>query len=116
MSLLDEFREPFCMMDKTSIPDGYGGITRGWKEGAGFQAAAVKDNSMEARVGEVEGVTAVYTITTSRGVHLEYHDVVKRISDEKIFRITSDGDDAATPKSASIDMRIVTAEEFKLTS
>ena len=116
MSLLDEALEPFVMMDKTSVPDGYGGFTRGWKEGAGFNAAAVKDTSMEARIGAQQGVTGVYTITTPRSVKLEYHDVFKRVSDGKIFRSTSDGDDSATPRSASLDMRNVAAEEFELTS
>ena len=45
---------------------------------------------------------------------LYYHDVIKRLSDGKIFRITSDGDDKATPKSASLNMRSVSAEEWSL--
>lgn len=116
MSLLSDAMEPFVMMDKTSVDDGYGGIARAWTEGAEFFAAAVKDNSMQARIAGVQGVTALYTVTTLRSVHLEYHDVFKRKNDGKIFRATSDGDDKATPNSASLDMRQVTAEEWKLTS
>jgi hypothetical protein len=37
-----------------------------------------------------------------------------RNSDGKIFRITSDGDDNHTPKSATLDMRQVSAEEWSL--
>ena len=116
MSLLSEAMEPFVMMDKTTVKDEYGSFVRVWSEGAGFLAAAVKDNSMQARIAGVQGVTALYTITTPRNVHLEYHDVCKRISDGKIFRATSDGDDVATPASAALDMRQVTAEEWKLTT
>ena len=116
MSLLEEAMEPFVMMDKTSVPDGYGGFTRAWREGASFKAAVALDTSMEARIGAIQGVTGVYTITTPKSVHLEYHDVVKRVSDGKIFRSISDGDDKHTPRSASLDMRQVTAEEFSLTS
>ena len=45
---------------------------------------------------------------------LEYHDVFRRSSDNKIFRVTSDGDDRKTPTSAKLDMRQVTAEEWEL--
>lgn len=116
MSLLTEAMEPFVMMDKITVIDGYGSFTRAWTEGAEFNAAAVKDNSMQARIAGVQGVTSLYTVTTPRTVHLEYHDVFKRKSDGKIFRATSDGDDKATPISAALDMRQVTAEEWTLTS
>lgn len=115
MSLLDSAYEPFLMMDKTTGPDGYGGFRPSWKEGAGFNAAATLDTSVEARVGAVQGVTSLYTITTSRAINLQYHDICKRVSDGKIFRVTSDGDDKKTPKPAGLDMRQVTAEEWKLT-
>lgn len=116
MSLLSAAYEPFVMMDKTSVKDEYGSIIRTWTEGAEFQATAVLDSSMQARIGAVQGVTGLYTITTPRSIHLEYHDVFKRKRDGKIFRATSDGDDKATPPSATLDMRQVSAEEYKLTS
>ena len=114
MSLLSEAMESFVLMDRTSVRDGYGSITRTWSEGATFQAAATFDSSMQARIGGVQGVTSLYTITTSKAVTLEFHDIVKRVSDGKYFRCTSDGTDKKTPASASLDMRQVTAEEWKL--
>ena len=114
MSLLDEAMEAFVMMDKTSAADGYGGITRTWSEGATIQAAVTFDSSMQARVAGVQGVTSLYTITTRKSITLEYHDVIKRVSDGKCFRCTSDGDDKKTPASASLNMRQVTAEEYVL--
>ena len=116
MSLLDDAYEPFAMMDKTSDLDEYGSIVRTWKEGAKIKAVATFDTSTEARVGAAQGVTSLYTITTPRAINLKYYEVIKRVSDGKIFRITSDGDDKKTPSSAHLDMRQVTAEEWKLTS
>lgn len=117
MSLLTDAYEPFVIMDRKSTrPDGYGGPVYTWEEGAQIEAAATFDSSMQARIGGVQGVTSLYTITTSRAVTLEYHDVIKRLSDEKVFRITSDGTDKKTPLAAHLDMRQVTAEEYKLTS
>lgn len=114
MSLLTEAMEKCTMMDKKTEPDGYGGYISNWIDGAAFDAAITFNSSMEARVAGQQGVTSMYTVTTSKAMTLEYHDVFKRVSDGKIFRVTSDGDDSYTPKSATLDMRQVTAEEWSL--
>lgn len=115
MSLLSEAMENCIMLDKrTSSDGGYGGYSTSWVEGAEFQAAVVLDSSMEARIAEKQGVTALYTITTEKNINLQYHDVFKRLEDGKIFRVTSDGDDKHTPNSASLNMRQVSAEEWEL--
>jgi len=114
MSLLDDAMETCVIMDKTTQPDGYGGYISKYKEGVQFKAAIVFDTSIEARVADKEGVTSLYTVTTSKALTLEYHDVFKRLRDNKVFRVTSDGDDKFTPASATLDMRQVTAEEFVL--
>jgi hypothetical protein len=112
MSLLSEAMESCCFLDKTTQPDGYGGIERVWKEGAGFNAAFTLNSSMEARIAEKQGVTGLYTIITEKVIDLQYHDVVKRLRDNKVFRVTSDGDDKRTPASAALNMRNVSAEEW----
>lgn len=112
MSLLSEAMEKCIMLDKTTTSDGRGGFEVTWKDGAEFDAACVFDSSMQARVAEAAGVKSLYTITTAKNVNLQYHDVFKRKSDSKIFRVTSDGDDKKTPNSATLNMRQVTAEEF----
>lgn len=112
MSLLDEAMDTCVFMNKTRVDDGYGGYRSVWTEGASFKAAIVFDTSIEARVGEIQGVTSLYTVTTQRNLVLEFHEVFKRVKDNKIFRVTSDGDDKYTPSSSTLDMRQVTAEEF----
>ena len=114
MSLLSEALEECTMLTKSVINDGYGGYTTTWTEGAVFDAAIVFDTSIQARTAEAQGVSSRYTVTTKRIMHLEYHDVFRRNSDGKIFRVTSDGDDKYTPASATLDMRQVTAEEWQL--
>ena len=117
MSLLTEAMEKCVLMNKTSIPDGYGGRIETWAESSfTFLAAIVFDTSMEARVAEKQGVTSLYTVTTEKNVTMQYHEVFKRLRDGKIFRVTSDGDDRFTPKSSSLDMRQVTAEEWSLSN
>lgn len=114
MSLLDEFTNKCTMLDKKTTPDGYGGIKVTWEDGAEFDAAITFDSSLQARVAESQGVMNLYTVTTKKNVNLQYHDIFRRESDSKIFRVTSDGDDKVTPNSATLNMRQVTAEEFKL--
>lgn len=114
MSLLSEAMENCTLLDKITTADGYGGYTTTYIDGAPFNAAIVLDNSMQARAAEKQGVTALYTVTTIKALNLQYHDVFRRDSDGKIFRVTSDGDDKKTPASASLNMRQVSAEEFTL--
>lgn len=114
MSLIDDFKSTVCFLEKTRVPDGEGGSITTWTEGMKFMAAITFDTSIAARTAEKQGVTSLYTITTERTMVLEYHDVLKRLYDGKIFRVTSDGDDKFTPQSASLDMRQVTAEEYTL--
>jgi hypothetical protein len=113
MSLLTEAMEKCCFLDKTrQKADGYGGVETVWKQGADFNAAFTLNTSIEARAAEKQGVTGLYTIITEKSITLEYHDVVRRTSDGKIFRVTSDGDDKRTPRSAALNMRNVSAEEW----
>lgn len=116
MSLLSEAMETCQMYDKTTVPDGYGGFVNKWVPGASFDAAVVLDDSIEAQTALSEGVTGVYTVTTKKGINLQYHDVFKRLRDGKTFRVKTDGDDKKTPKSAGLNMRQVRAEEWSLTN
>lgn len=111
MSLLSEAMENCIMLDKTTTDDGYGGISVEWKEGASFSAAIVFDTSIQARIAAQEGVTSRYTVTTAKAVTLQFNDYFKRLSDGKMFKVTSDGDDRFTPNSSSLDMRQVEAAE-----
>lgn len=112
--LLHDSMENCVMLNKQTTSDGYGGYETTWVDGAEFKAAIVLDTSIQAKVAEQQGVTGIYTITTSRALNLQYHDVFRRVRDGKIFRVTSDGDDKLTPASATLDMRQVSGEEFSL--
>ena len=114
MALFEDFKTECVLMEKTRAPDGEGGSTTEWDEGAPFMAAVVFNNSLEARVAEKQGVTNLYTVTTDKNTSLEYHDVFKRLPDSKTFRVTSDGDEKLTPGVASFSFSQATAEEWSL--
>ena len=114
MSLLTQAMEDVVMLEKKRVPDGEGGFTTSWADGVQFKAAITFDSSMEARTAEKQGVTSRYTITAPINAKLEYHDVIRRLRDGKVFRIKSDGDDVQTPKSATFQFLQVEAEEWEL--
>ena len=114
MSLLDETFEAFTVVNRTIVDDGYGGVTPTWTDGITIYGAMVYDNSTQMKVAQAMGVTAAYTLTVRKSVQLDYHDIVRRQKDRKLFRITSDSDDNKTPESAALDMRQYSAEEWEL--
>jgi len=116
MSLIDEMMEEFEIINKVKVSDGEAGFITEWMPGAKIQAAVVLDSTMEAQIGQAQGVTSVYTVTTKRNVALEYHEVIKRVRDGKIFRITSDAGDIVSPGISGIDMTQVKAEKWSLTT
>lgn len=120
MSLLSDAMQDCVFMDRnTRTPDGYGGYTTTYTEGAPFKAAIYLSQSVETKVAEQQGVKGLYQVTTGRDVRLEYHDVFKRLADaengveELVLRVTSK-DENATPKSTTLDMRVISAEEWSL--
>lgn len=113
MSLLEDSYETFRYIDKTTVPDGYGSVTPVWKEGAEFEATASDMNPTEVIAAQQSGVKASYKIITRKDINLTYGTIIQRESDGKYFIIKSDGNDNKTPASASLDMRVVKAEELK---
>lgn len=116
MSLLSEQMEDFVILEKTRVPDGYGGLITRYVDGETIKAATSLDDSTEARVGVLQGVKDVYTIITNKSITLEYHDVLRRVRDGRVLRVTTDGTDKKTPRSAGLDMRNVRAEEWAIPS
>lgn len=114
MSLLNNAFEDFVCLAHSKVDDNSGGYTTEWTDGATIQGAMVFENSQETKTGHEMRVASDYSFITRKNVILNYHDVLRRKSDNKIFRITSDGDDLATPSTATLDMRLVSAEEWKL--
>lgn len=114
MSLLEQAYEPLTIINKAIIDDGYGGTTVAWTDGATIQGALVLEESVQMRIAQAMGVTSSYTLTVKKSVELDYHTVLRRESDKKIFRLVSNTDDKKTPASAGLDMRQYKAEEWKI--
>ena len=114
--LIDCMMVPCVFMEKKKEPDGSGGDKTTWTEGEPLKAAIIRDTSMEARIAEAAGTVEAYTVTVSRSVHLKYHAVIKRLSDGKTFRITSDNAEKKSPVCTALDIAQSTAEAWRLTT
>ena len=114
--LIDRMMEPCVFMLSKQTPDGSGGQKTTWSEGEKFRAAIIRDTSTEARIAEAAGTVEMYTVTVSRSLHLAYHAVIKRLSDGKTFRITSDNAEVKTPVCTALDIAQSTAEAWRLTT
>lgn len=112
MGIMNDFVEQCTLMEKSRVPDGEGGWATRWVDGMHFDAAITHDNTLNARVAESEGMTATYTVTTDKTMPLDFHDVFRRESDGQVFRVTSDGTDKMTPRSATFQFSQVAAEEW----
>lgn len=110
--LIDEFKTACTLMEKSRVPDGEGGWTKAWVDGAKFMAAIVLDSTMNARIAEKEGMTGVYTVTTDPGAKLEFHDAFRRDSDSKTFRVTKVND--SPPSVATFAFNQYQAEAWEL--
>lgn len=114
MSLLENAYEDFTVINKTIVDDGYGGTTTVYTDGITIKGAMVFNSSTEMVIAQAMGATSAYTLTVKKNVVLDYHTIIRRESDKKIFRLTSNSDDKKTPEEASLNMRQYNAEEWKL--
>lgn len=113
MSLIDEYKKDFVILDRTSRSDGRGSIIYTYVEGAPFKATIVLLNDIEEEKAKKQDIKGIYQLVFEEGIRLGYHTVVKRTEDGKTFRVTST-DDSYTPKSASRQLRKVRAEEYEV--
>ena len=106
--------EEAIIIEKTFLPDGRGGVIPSYVDGLTIMVAFSFNTSDQMRIAEASEAVSRYTITTRQNINLQYHDVLRRVRDGKVFRITSDGDDNKSPAVSSLGMRQVEAEEWTL--
>ena len=114
MNLLEATSERCTFLNRTTTEDGYGGYRTTWTDGPVMNVYIALDNSTAAQTALAAGATGVYTIAMPKNINLRFHDVLRRESDGKIFRVVTDGDDKKTPKTAALNLRVVRAEEWQI--
>lgn len=114
MSLLDEYTEDYVIVNKLVVSDGYGGQTTVWKDGATIKGALALASQSEVTVAGARGEKVTHTMLIDKSIILDYHTVLRRVTDGRVFRTTSTGTEDKTPKSSSLNKRKVTCEEWEI--
>ena len=111
---LTDFFVKCVFLDKITLPDGYGGITTVYRNGAEFDAGIATNQSTEAEIAYQNGLKVLYSIVTTDLINLRQGDVIRRLSDGLTLRVTSDASDMHTPPMASQQYIKVTGEAVKV--
>ena len=109
MSLEDYF-ESFIMANRNKRADGMGGEEWTWMEGSEFQAGISTNNTSEAQIAYQAGSRTIFRIVTRKDVILEQKNMIKRVKDGRLYRITSNAWDMETPDAAEVQFWQVNAE------
>ena len=115
--LLDAFGKKCVLIEKKRTGDGAGGYITEWVDGADFLNYQALDTSMEARRAEQEGVTSVYSALVNKTVPIEYNDYFRDTSTGNTYRVTSNPEEKAAPRSAGAiikALKFFTAERKEL--
>lgn len=114
LSLIDSMMEKCRILNKIRTDDPYGSETIIWAEGTTFDASIIKNSTTEAILAEKQGVTETFTVVVKKGFSLSYNDYFKRLSDNQVFRVTSNTTDSDAPNQSTVRIAKVTAEKAVL--
>ena len=111
-AMIYEVMDDCHVYNKSVIDNPVGGHKITYTKGASFKAAIIKDSTTEANVAEKQDGIELYTVVVSSGMSLDYHDVIKRDSDDLFLQITSRTRDSKAPARSTIQIAKVNAEPW----
>lgn len=114
MALIDSKMEPCTMLDVVTVPDGFGGVVKEYRDGAPFSAAILMKSTTDAEIAYQQGAKRMYTVYTHQIVELARGDRFRRERDGKILRVTSDAVEDGTPGESRLDLYRVSAEVVEI--
>ncbi len=114
MSLLASSMEPFIIINKLSVSDGLGSVKTTYVEGPEIMGAMPYNNSSLAKIAAAATSKTTYTLTVSKTIELDFHTILKRVSDGNYFRLITGSDDHKTPRTAGLDMRQYDVEDYQI--
>lgn len=106
----EDFYEGFFTQDYEAVSDGMGGLKKDYFDRDPFRAAIHTVSTTQAELAYRSGTKTIYRITHPIALELHAGDVVRRVKDGKLYRITSDSSDNRTPDVAQERYAYVTAE------
>lgn len=114
MALRDYMNTPFCLLDRVSTADPFGGVVYTYVEGAHFAAGMVTNATTEMQIAEQSGAKSVYTLVVDRHTVLERGQLVRRLTDGSTYRITAPTRDMQTPEQSALKFAQTTMERVEV--
>lgn len=111
-TLLDSMSEECTLLNRAVTPDGFGGFKEVYTDGVSFFAMIRKDDTVQDRIAEKQGVKESYTVVVMRGFPLKNTDVFRREKDGNTYRVMSNIQDKEAPAASTIKIGAVTAERW----
>lgn len=105
------YATPFIIMKKERQPDGKGGYISSWNDSEEVKILMTLNSSLAAKTAEKQGVLDVYTGQISKETSINFGDYVKRVADGKLFQVTSDPSDNATPSISRMNFKVFSAKK-----
>lgn len=105
--------DSFQILDRVTTSGPFGPVIE-WRPGLTFDCLLTFNSSMESRIAEQAGVTALFSGLVAKDIPLEHHSVFKRVSDGATFRVTSEPKDDESPEIASFQVKAFSAEKYEL--
>lgn len=113
-TIMKDYQENLVMLDRRTVPDGFGGFKIAWTEGAEFTAVMTQPNSGTAEIAQAITESKTYKIVTGTNITLNKDDYFKRIRDGKTFKVLNGNTDRLAPDDSELQMRVTTAEKVEL--
>lgn len=110
MMLVDQFMVPCRKVTVTSTPDGEGGFSQSFADGAEFEAAIIPKASSIIIAADGERPADSYSVTVPKGTGLALFAIFKRVSDGAMFKVVCEA--VQSPDCASFGFEHLTAERF----
>ena len=114
MNLVERRKTRCVLMEETRTADGRGGESIQLRDADVFDAAITEGGSSQIKPAEAADAREKVRVTTGRDVSLPYHAVFRRVTDGRVYRVTSNEPERETPAGAGLDMRRYDAEAYDL--
>lgn len=109
---LTDFYKDVIFLNKISQSDGLGGIEFVYIEGVKFKGVITRESNTQIRIAEQEGLKAVYTLSTSKSIQIDFGDLIKY--EGKVYKVVSNKNELQTPHFSNLDLQQYIVEKYEV--
>lgn len=111
---IKDFFKPLVLLEEQNVFDGMGGFETKYIEKMSFIGGISTDNASESKIAEKNKPTTTFTLTVTKGVEINYGDLIKDTETENVYKITSDPNDMIISKKSKLNIKSCSLERVFL--